>query len=63
MARLATEVERYNADTTKAERFIAIVKRHTDITAFSATLLNDFVENAIVHEAATHRIIGVDKSI
>jgi DNA invertase Pin-like site-specific DNA recombinase len=51
IARLMSEVDRYNADTMKAAKFIAIVKRHTDITAFSATLLNEFVEKVIVHEA------------
>ena len=36
----------------RADKFIELVKRHTEFTEFSASLLNEFVEKIIVHEAA-----------
>ena len=35
----------------RADKFIELVKRHTEFTEFSASLLNEFVEKVIVHEA------------
>jgi Site-specific recombinases, DNA invertase Pin homologs len=46
-----SEIDRYNNDSVKADRFIEIVKRHTEFTEFSASLLNEFIEKVIVHEA------------
>jgi len=49
--RLQSEIDRYNTDSVRADRFIELVKRHTEFTEFSAALLNEFVEKVIVHEA------------
>ena len=35
----------------RADKFIELVKRHTEFNKFSASLLNEFVEKIIVHEA------------
>ena len=35
----------------RADKFIELVKRHTEFSEFSATLLNEFIEKIIVHEA------------
>ena len=40
-----------NTDSVRADRFLELVKRHTEFTEFSAALLNEFVEKVIVHEA------------
>jgi len=45
------EIDRYNNDSVRADKFIEIVKRHTEFTEFSASLLNEFIEKVIVHEA------------
>ncbi len=50
--RLQAEIDRYNTDSVRADKFIELVKRHTEFTEFSASLLNEFVEKIIVHEAA-----------
>lgn len=51
MERLQTEIDRYNTDSVRADKFIELVKRHTEFTEFSASLLNEFVEKVIIHEA------------
>jgi len=48
---LQAEIDRYNTDSVRADRFIELVKRHTEFTEFSAVLLNEFIEKVIVHEA------------
>jgi len=57
IAELQTAIDNYNADSVKADKFIELVKRHTEFTEFSAALLNEFVEKVIVHEAV--KIDGV----
>ena len=49
--RLQGEIDRYNTDSVRADKFIELVKRHTEFNEFSASLLNEFVEKIIVHEA------------
>ena len=49
--KLQTEIDHYNNDSVRADRFIELVKRHTEFTVLSASLLNEFVEKVIVHEA------------
>jgi len=40
-----------NTDSVRADKFIELVKRHTEFTEFSVALLNEFVEKIIAHEA------------
>ena len=49
--RLQAEIDRYNTDSARADKFIELVKRHTEFKEFSASLLNEFIEKVIVHEA------------
>jgi len=61
--KLQTEIARYNTDSVRTDKFIELVKRHTEFTEFSATLLNEFIEKVIVHEAEKKggkRIMKVD---
>jgi DNA invertase Pin-like site-specific DNA recombinase len=51
IAKLQSEIENYNTDSVRADKFIELVHRHTEFTEFSATLLNQFIEKIIVHEA------------
>jgi len=50
-------LDNYNSDSVRADKFIELVKRHTEFTEFSAALLNEFIEKVIVHEAV--KIDGV----
>jgi len=48
---LQSELERFNADGGKADKFIEIVRRYTDFPELNATVLNEFVDKIVVHEA------------
>ncbi|MCL2079816.1 MAG: recombinase family protein [Oscillospiraceae bacterium] len=51
VAQLSAEIEGYDTDTNRAERFIEIVKRQTYITELTPVLIAEFIEKIIVHEA------------
>ena len=51
LERLQAEIDRYNTDSVRADRFLELVKRHTEFTELTPTLLNEFVEKVVVHEA------------
>ena len=48
---LKSGLEQFKEDGERAEKFIKIVKRYTDFEELTATMLNEFVEKIIVHEA------------
>ena len=50
-------VDSYNTDSVRSDKFIELVKRHTEFIEFSAVLLNEFIEKVIVHEST--KIDGV----
>jgi hypothetical protein len=61
--KMQAEIDRYNTDSVRADRFIELVKRHTEFTEFSPALLNEFIEKVIIHEAdksSGHREQKVD---
>jgi DNA invertase Pin-like site-specific DNA recombinase len=49
--RLRAEIETFNTDSVRADRFMELVKKHTEFNEFSPLLLNEFVEKVVVHEA------------
>jgi hypothetical protein len=49
--RLQTAIDAYAEDSTRADKFLELAKRHTEFTEFSAALLNNFVERVVVCEA------------
>jgi hypothetical protein len=57
IVKLQSEIDTFNSATVNIDKFIELVKRHTEFTEFSAALLNEFVEKVIVHEAV--RVDGV----
>jgi len=50
-ATLQAEVDAFNADSVKADRFIEIVHRYTEFEALTPAMLNSFVERIYVSEA------------
>jgi len=48
---LQAEVNDFQTDSQNVNRFMALVKKHTEFKEFSALLLNEFIEKVIVHEA------------
>ena len=48
---LQAELDNYNADGERADKFIAIVKRYTDFTELTPAMITEFIEKIVVHEA------------
>lgn len=51
MEGLQAGIDRYGADSARAENFLALARKYTDITELTTPMLNEFVEKIIVHEA------------
>ena len=49
--RLRSEIDTFNSDSVRADKFIELAKRHTEFDELTPALLNNFVERVIVHEA------------
>jgi len=49
--KLQSELDGFNADGVRADRFIELVKRYTDFTELTAPMIHEFIEKIIVHEA------------
>lgn len=43
------ELDRYDENTDRADRFLAMAKRYTDFSALTPAMLNEFVEKIVVH--------------
>ena len=48
---LQTGLDRYDADSVRADRFLELVKRYTDFSELTTPMLNEFIEKVVVHEA------------
>ena len=51
IAELQTGLEQYQADGEKAEQFIKVVKKYTDFTELTPSMLNEYSEKVVVYEA------------
>ena len=51
IAELQSEIDTFNIDSNRADKFIEIVKRYTDFKELTTPMLNEYVEKIIVHEA------------
>jgi len=51
IAKLQTEIDSFNADGARADKFIEIVKRHTDFTELTPQMIAEYIEKIVVHEA------------
>ena len=49
------QIENWNADKLKKEKFIELVKRYTDFSELTTPMLNEFIEKVVVHEATGGR--------
>jgi hypothetical protein len=51
VTQLQIELDAFTNDTDRTERFIEIVKRHTDLSELTAPMIAEYIEKIIVHEA------------
>ncbi len=49
--RLKAELQTFDADSVRADKFIELVKKYTDFTELTTPMIHEFVEKVIVHEA------------
>lgn len=49
------QIENWNADKLKTEKFIELVKRYTDFSELTTPMLNEFIEKVVVLEATGGR--------
>lgn len=52
---LKAQIDTFNEDSAKADKFIAVVRRYTDFTELTTPMLNEFIEKVVVHEATGGR--------
>jgi DNA invertase Pin-like site-specific DNA recombinase len=50
-ATLKSELEQFDSDSLRADKFLELARRYTDITELTAPILHEFVEKVMVHEA------------
>lgn len=50
-AELKVELEKFDSDSLRADKFLELAKKYTDFTELTAPILNAFIEKVIVHEA------------
>jgi len=51
IADLQSEIDAYKEDSVRLDKFLELLKRYTTFDELTATMLNEFVEKIIVHEA------------
>lgn len=49
------QIDNWNADRLKTEKFIELVKRYTDFSELTTPMVNEFIEKIIDHEGEGHR--------
>lgn len=49
--RLQAELDSFHADSARADKFIEIVKKHTDFSELTPQMIAEYIEKIVVHEA------------
>jgi len=63
IATLQAELDSFNTDSNRAEQFVNLVKKYTDFTELTPTMIGEFLEKIVVYEAdksSGEREQGVD---
>jgi hypothetical protein len=51
IAALQSEIDAFDADSVKADKFLELARRYTDFTELTTPMLNEFVGKIVIHEA------------
>lgn len=51
IGRLQAELNSFHADSARADKFIEIVKKHTDFSELTPQMIAEYIEKIVVHEA------------
>ena len=50
-AELRTELNAFDTDSIRADKFMELTRRYTDFTELTPAMLHEFIEKVVVHEA------------
>ena len=50
-ADLRIELDAFNTDSVRADKFMELTRRYTDFTELTPAMLHEFIEKVVVHEA------------
>jgi len=50
IAQMQTELDSFNSDSVRANKFIEVARKYTDFTELTTPMLNEFIEKIIAHE-------------
>jgi len=50
-AELRTELDAFDTDSVRGDKFMELTRRYTDFTELTSAMLHEFVEKVVVHEA------------
>ena len=50
-AELQTELDTFNADSVRGDKFMELTRRYNDFTELTPAMLHEFIEKVVVHEA------------
>ena len=48
---LKSELEQFDSDSLRADKFLELARRHTDFSELTTPLITEFIDKVIVHEA------------
>ena len=51
ISQLQAEIDSFNEDSTRADKFIEIVKRHTDYSELTPKMITEYIDKIVVYEA------------
>lgn len=51
ISRLQSELDSFHSDSARADKFIEIVKKHTDFSELTPQMIAEYIEKIVVHEA------------
>lgn len=55
MAELQGEVDKYDSDGVRVDKFLKLVRKYTDLMELTTPMLNEFIEKVVVHEPVKKR--------
>jgi len=59
----SAEIETFEQDGQKADKFIALAKKYTKFDTLTNTMLNEFIEKAVIHERTRNEYGDKDQDV
>jgi hypothetical protein len=59
--KLQAEIDEFNADSVKADKFIEMVRKYTRFEELIGTMINEFIDKVIIHEGVWSECDGLNR--